>query len=51
MIVITFQGKNEALAQQIVETTLQAVDIKTQTAVIDDFQNQTPEHSARKNSF
>ena len=48
MIVITFQGKNEALAQQIVETTLQAVDIKTKTAVIDDFQNQTSEHSARK---
>ena len=48
MIVITFQGKNEALAQQIIETTLQAVDIKTKTAVIDDFQNQTSEHSARK---
>ena len=47
MIVITFQGKDEALAQQIVKNILQAADIKTKKSVRDDFQTQTSEYSAR----
>ena len=47
MIVITFQGKDEALAQQIVKNTLQAAGIKTKKSVRDDFQTQTSEYSAR----
>ena len=47
MIVITFQGKDEALAQQIVKNTLQAAGIKTKKSVRDDFETQTSEYSAR----
>lgn len=46
-IVITFQGKDEALAQQIVKNTLQAAGIKTKKSVRDDFETQTSEYSAR----
>ena len=47
-IVITFQGKNEAFAQLIVETALEVAENLTKIYARDDFQNHTSKFSAQK---
>ena len=48
LITITFQGRNEASAKQLLETALKVTQTNTKSFVLEDFKNHSLKYSARK---